>query len=99
MTEQTTTTTIPQDQMQLFEKAVDFLRSIGIPVHFHSQEGFCFLPGISIINGEIVVDMKRMKYPGDILHEAGHIAIVPADERALLNEESIAVRPQREAEE
>jgi hypothetical protein len=99
MTEQTTTINIPKQQMTLFEKAVDFLRSIGIPVHFRSLDGFCFLPGISIVNGEIAVDMEKMKYPGDILHEAGHIAVVPAADRNSLNEESIAKREQRNAEE
>jgi hypothetical protein len=43
--------------------------------------------------------MEKLKYPGDILHEAGHIAIVPAAERSSLTEESIAKRDMREAEE
>lgn len=83
----------------LFDKSVDFLRAIGIPVHFRQIETDCFLPGISIVNGEIVVDMEKLKYPGDILHEAGHIAVVPASERSSLNEHSIAQREQRDAEE
>ncbi|MBL0145740.1 MAG: hypothetical protein IPP48_08240 [Chitinophagaceae bacterium] len=33
------------------------------------------------------------------MHEAGHIAVVPAADRAGLNEHSIALREQREAEE
>jgi len=83
----------------LLDKSVIFLRSIGIPVHFRPIATDCFLPGISIVNGEIVVDMEKLKYPGDILHEAGHIAVVPASERSTLNEHSIAQREQREAEE
>jgi hypothetical protein len=83
----------------LFDKSVGFLRAIGIPVHFRPIVTDCFLPGISIVNGEIVVDMEKLKYPGDILHEAGHIAVVPATERSTLNEHSIAEREQREAEE
>lgn len=82
-----------------FEKAVGFIRHIGIPVHFASLEDFCFLPGISIVNGEIVVDEAKLSYPGDILHEAAHIAVVPTAERNTLNEASIATREQREAEE
>jgi hypothetical protein len=82
-----------------FEKSISFLQSLGIPVHFLPLPDDCFLPGISIINGEIIVDMEKLKYPGDILHEAGHIAIVPQAERHLLNAESIAAREQREAEE
>jgi hypothetical protein len=83
----------------LFDKSVDFLKAIGIPVHFRAIETDCFLPGINIVNGEIVVDMEKLKYPGDILHEAGHIAVVPASERSALNEQAIIKREQRDAEE
>jgi hypothetical protein len=83
----------------LFDQSVDFIRAIGIPVHFRPITTDCFLPGISIMNGEIVVDMEKLKYPGDILHEAGHVAVVPATERSTLNEHAIAQREQREAEE
>lgn len=82
-----------------FHHSVSFLQSIGIPVHFMPLPDDSFLPGISITNGEILVDMEKLKYPGDILHEAGHIAVVPRAERHLLNAESIAAREQREAEE
>jgi len=99
MTEPTTIVNFTAEQMTLFEKAVAFLHSIGIPVHFRSFDGKSFLPGISIVNGEIVVNPDTLKYPGDILHEAGHIAVVPAADRASLNEESIANREMREAEE
>jgi hypothetical protein len=66
----------------LLDKSVGFLRAIGIPVHFKPIATDCFLPGISIINGEIVVDMEKLKYPGDILHKAGHIAVMrPWDQK------------------
>lgn len=58
-----------------------------------------FLPGISIRNGSLVIDKEKLKYPDDILHEAGHLAVVPPEDRAVLNEHNIAIRPQREAEE
>lgn len=93
------TVEIKQGQMMLFEKAVTFLKDIGIPVHFVELDGYCFLPGINIVNGEILVDINKLKYPGDILHEAGHIAVVPGSERVMVNEKSIAQRPMREAEE
>jgi hypothetical protein len=83
----------------LLDRSVSFLRDIGIPVHFRPITADCFLPGISIVNGEIVVDMDKLKYPGDILHEAGHIAVVPAKDRSTLNEQTIIQREQREAEE
>jgi hypothetical protein len=99
MTEQITPVDIPAKQLTLFEKAVDFLRSIGVLVHFRSFDGKSFLPGICIINGELIVDMEKLKYPGDILHEAGHIAVVPSAERSSLNDETIILREQRDAEE
>jgi hypothetical protein len=99
MSEEITAAVISPDQMILFDKAVSFIKRIGIPVHSGTLDAYCFLPGISIVNGEIVVDSDKFKYPGDILHEAGHIAIVPAAERSSLTEESIAKRDMREAEE
>ena len=33
-----------------------------------------FLPGLSIEAGALLID-EALKYPGDILHEAGHIAV------------------------
>jgi hypothetical protein len=81
------------------DRSVNFLRSIGIPVHFRPVDTDCFLPGIRIVNGEIEVDMDNLKYPGDILHEAGHIAVVPQPERSTLNEHAIAQREHRDAEE
>ncbi|MBK6826966.1 MAG: hypothetical protein IPG86_08890 [Chitinophagaceae bacterium] len=92
-------TIITTEQTAFFQKAVDFIQSIGIPVLFKEITGKSFLPGISIESGEIVVDPEKLKYPGDILHEAGHIAVVPSAERALLNETTICTRPMREAEE
>ena len=92
-------TTFESNTSNAFEKAVNFLESIGIPVHFKSLETNCFLPGISIENGEIVVDKAKMKYPGDILHEAGHIAVVPKAERCVLNEHTIVERKDKDAEE
>jgi hypothetical protein len=99
MNEQMTTPSISPGKMMSFDKAVAFIQRTGIPVHFRPLEGFCFLPGIKITDGELLVDMDKLKYPGDILHEAGHIAVVPPTERITLNEESIAKREMRDAEE
>jgi hypothetical protein len=82
-----------------FEKSVAFLNAIGIEVKFQPIEYSTFLPGVSIENGSIVIDKEKMKYPGDVLHEAGHIAVVPAADRTTITEHSIAERKDREAEE
>jgi|SRR5688572_10154037 len=84
---------------QALHKTLDFLKEIGIPVRMGPIPAKTLLPGLCISNGELLVDMDQLKYPGDILHEAGHIAVVPAAERNSLNEDSIAKRERREAEE
>jgi hypothetical protein len=91
--------TVTDNPAQLLEKVGTFLLDIGISLHYCTLEGFCFLPGIQIIKGELYADPGQLKYPGDLLHEAGHIAVVPFAERHLLNEISIGERPMREAEE
>lgn len=82
-----------------FNKVISFLLHIGITVQYNKIEKDCFLPGISICNGGLIIDTEKLKYPGDILHEAGHLAVVAPIDRAVLNEDDIALRPQREAEE
>jgi len=99
MTDSTTIPALTETDEKIFQQAVSFLEAIGIPVHFAKIDGKTFLPGISILNGEIVVNRETLKYPGDILHEAGHIAVVPASDRSSLGENSIAKREMREAEE
>lgn len=81
------------------KKCIAFLQEIGIEVQFEKVPADSFLPGICISGGRISIDMEQFKYPGDILHEAGHIAVVPAAERNTLDAASIAKRPMREAEE
>lgn len=84
---------------QGLEKCLEFLNSVGIKIIVKKIEGSSFLPGLSIEGGCIVIDKESLKYPGDILHQAGHVAIVPAAERAMLNAAAIQERPNREAEE
>ncbi len=70
----------------LLKIIVPFIRSIGITVHFESLNSDTFLPGIQIRKGELVVDASKIIYPGDLLHEAEHIACVYPHERPLLND-------------
>lgn len=84
---------------QYLEHSINFIRSIGIPVVHRSIAEATFLPGILIEAGSLIIDREQLQYPGDVLHEAGHIASVPGSERATLNGDSIAARPDRGAEE
>ena len=78
---------------------ISFFHEIGIETRFEKLDEPCFLPGLSIRNGIIIIDNEALSYPGDILHEAGHIAVVPAAERNTLSAAVIEKRDQREAEE
>lgn len=82
-----------------FIKCVDFLSSIGIAVSYSKLNDHTFLPGITIESGGIIIDNENFMYPGDVLHEAGHIAVVPAAERATLHANGLEKRVNREAEE
>ena len=58
-------------------KITTFLDEIGIPVFWETIQEQTFLPGILLRNGTIVIDKAKLLYPGDILHEAGHLAVMP----------------------
>lgn len=58
-----------------------FLREIGLRIEHGTLDDTAFLPGLALDAGRIVVDEARLRHPGDILHEAGHLAITPAAER------------------
>ncbi len=70
--------------MLLTSQISHFLQSIGIETRFEPVSTDAFLPGISIENGIVSIDLDQLKYPGDVLHEAGHIAVTPAPQRASI---------------
>ena len=72
--------TIPAE----LETTIAFIQSIGITVQPCSLEETTFLPGLELGPNTIYVDFEKLKYPGDVLHEAGHIAVTPASERQLI---------------
>ncbi|NTS39383.1 hypothetical protein HRG84_00580 [Flavisolibacter sp. BT320] len=83
-----------------FQTAINFLRTIGIET---AEEALapdeCFLPGLLIRDGRILFDRQQLLHPGDILHEAAHLAVVPAAERKHLDGPAIGKRPDAPAEE
>lgn len=83
-----------------FDIALQFINEIGIETEFRKvNEDECFLPGLLIESGKIIIDADKLKYQGDLLHEAAHIAVVPAAERKSLYGYSIAERKDGPAEE
>lgn len=68
------------------ERMIGFLREIGIPVDVTTLPADGFLPGIVLDHGRLVVDLDRLLYPGDLLHEGGHVALVEPALRPLLTD-------------
>lgn len=63
---------------------LDFLKNIGINVVEKELPKETFLPGLALSAKGIEIDFDKLLYPGDILHEAGHIAVTPKEQRALI---------------
>lgn len=59
------------------EPIVTFLRGIGVGVEFGAGAEGGFLPGSNVRAGVLHVDPDRLPGAGDLLHEAGHIIMVP----------------------
>lgn len=59
----------------LVRQIVVFLREIGLVVEVADLADETFLPGIAIVAGGLQVDPTRLIWPGDLLHDAGHIAV------------------------
>lgn len=64
----------------------DFLTQIEIDWEYTELNKDTFLAGTSISKGRLQIDKSKLKLPGDLLHEAGHIAIEPAKTRSNLQE-------------
>jgi hypothetical protein len=62
-----------------------FLRGIGIPVAAGPVDDGAFLPGIHVVDGGLRVDEARLSWPGDLLHEAGHLAVAPPEARLAMS--------------
>ena len=72
------------DKEDIIALSVQFLEGIGLPVRFQTLDASAFLEGVTIRDGAIVIDRTLLRQPGDILHEAGHLAVVPSIFRHLI---------------
>ena len=66
-------------------RITEWLRGIGITVEPAELGEGCFLPGIAVDRGRLLVDQTRLSWPGDLLHEAAHVAVAPASARPRLS--------------
>jgi hypothetical protein len=71
----------PEDA-EILSRILAFLREIGLEVREEPLSEPTVLPGVTVARGGLVFDRARLAHPGDLLHEAGHLAVLPADERA-----------------
>ena len=65
----------------LTQRLADFVCSIGIEVRPAVLDRQTTFPGLEINRGSVLVDEERLIHPGNILHEAGHIAVHPPERR------------------
>jgi hypothetical protein len=63
------------------QRLADFVVGLGIDVRKGELPADTFLPGLDIRFGGLVIDEDRLAHPGDILHEAGHIAVTEPESR------------------
>lgn len=61
---------------------VTFLADIGIPVRHGAITVPTTVPGIALTGGGLVLDPTVTSHDGDLLHEAGHLALLPPSQRA-----------------
>lgn len=66
-----------------------FISEIGLEIVPAELNTKTFLPGILVENGKILADESKLTYPGDLLHEAGHLALAPGELRSTLSGEVV----------
>lgn len=76
----------PEEQRAFLPHILAFLHEKGIRTEATRIDGQTFLPGIRIRKGVLQYDEEKLLYPGDLLHEAGHIAVTAAEERDELGD-------------
>jgi len=69
-----------------FPAIVAFMRRVGVPVEVGEFGPAGFLPGVTVHQGGFRVDPSHLVASGDLLHEAGHMAILPAALRPLMGD-------------
>lgn len=86
---------LPANAMdQATATCLDFIRSLGIEIQACTLPDTTFLPGLELAPNCIRIDWQKLKYPGDLLHEAGHLAVTPKRQRfAIGTPESVQPWP------
>ena len=69
----------------LTSRMAGFLAGIGLETAPSVLYEAGFLDGLRISHGVLLIDEGRLAYPGDLLHEAGHLAVLPGEKRKLVH--------------
>ncbi|MDP2275655.1 MAG: hypothetical protein Q8K32_33210 [Archangium sp.] len=67
--------------LDVAQRITRFLVEFGIPCSAGVARGSTFLPGVWIEAGGVRWDPQVLAWPGDLLHEAGHLATLPPSMR------------------
>ncbi len=68
------------------QRLVEFLEEIGLKVRRGALPEGTFLPGIQLEPDGLMIDEARLAHPGDLLHEAGHLAVLTPGQRRVAGE-------------
>lgn len=77
------------DIQQYQEQICGFIESLGISIIPRKLDAPTFLPGLELGPNCIYVDAEKFLYPGDLLHEAGHLAVTTAAQRHAVGSETL----------
>lgn len=73
-----------KDLDSTYTKITSFLKEIGIAIEETKLTEPTFLPGIKIVGSTIFIEKSSLIAVGDILHEAGHLAVTEAQHRSKI---------------
>ncbi|RAP57075.1 hypothetical protein [Oleiagrimonas sp. MCCC 1A03011] len=76
---------MPSPTIDTLDRIVAFLNQIGIATREGEVPADAFLPGVRVHEGGLIFDRAALRWPGDLLHEAGHLAVAPPALRAQLS--------------
>jgi hypothetical protein len=74
------------DTAALTARIVDFLTSVGIALEAATLPDDGFLPAMTVRDGVLLYDPARLQWPGDLLHEGGHIAVTDPALRPMVTD-------------
>lgn len=76
------------DHAEHYRPIFDFIARIGLPIAETTLPDDTFLPGLALRDGGLLVDPGKLRWPGDLLHEAGHLAVLSPEVRGLANDDA-----------